>query len=74
MEEVIYTLLLARNIFTNFTQYLSLEAISNKAFDPAITENAILNFKDIVYKLMNYWTKIDKNDINQKMYLYTKMH
>ncbi len=50
---------------------MSLEAISNKAFDPAITENAILNFKDTAYKLMNYWTsKIDKNDINKKLSLY----
>ena len=48
---------------------MSLEAISNKAFDPAITENAILNFKDTAYKLMNYWTSIDKNDINKIIFI-----
>ena len=36
---------------------MSLEAMSDKAFDPATTEHAIIQFKSIAYKLMNYWAK-----------------
>ena len=34
---------------------MSLEAIAGKAFDPATTEHAIIQFKSIADKLMHYW-------------------
>ena len=41
---------------------MSLEAISGKAFDPAITEYALIQFKFIANQLMEYWFKKTKND------------
>ena len=41
---------------------MSLEAISGKAFDPAITEYALIQFKFIAHQLMEYWFKKTKND------------
>ena len=42
--------------------FMSLEAISGKAFDPAITEYALIQFKFIADQLMNYWIKKTKDD------------
>ena len=41
---------------------MSLEAISGNAFDPAITEYALIQFKFIAHQLMDYWSKRTKND------------
>jgi hypothetical protein len=41
---------------------MSLEAISGKAFDPAITEYGLIQFKFIAYQLIEYWFKKTKND------------
>ena len=42
--------------------FMSLEAISGKAFDPAITEYALIQFKFISNQLMNYWIKKTKDE------------
>jgi len=42
--------------------FMSLEAISGKAFDPAITEYALIQFKFIANQLMNYWIKKTKDE------------
>ncbi len=36
---------------------MTLEAVSDKAFDPATTEHALIQFEDIANKLMNYWAR-----------------
>tara|TARA_B100000902_G_scaffold201291_1_gene191809 strand:+ start:6397 stop:7350 length:954 start_codon:yes stop_codon:yes gene_type:complete len=45
--------------------FMFLEAITGKAFDPAITEYALIQFKFIADQLMNYWIK-KTNDDNLK--------
>lgn len=47
---------------------MSLEAISGKAFDPAITEYGLVQFKFIAYQLIEYWFKKTKNhDLKKKI-------
>ena len=53
--------------------FMSLEAISGKAFDPAITEYALIQFKFIADQLMNYWIKKTKDDdLNKKIPFFKK--
>ena len=49
---------------------MTLEAISDKAFDPATTEHAIIEFKDIANKLMNYWSSRKDDRLNKKLPLF----
>ena len=49
---------------------MTLEAVSDKAFDPATTEHALIQFKDIANKLMNYWARREDVRLNQKLPLY----
>ena len=52
---------------------MSLESISGKAFDPAITEFALIQFKFIAHQLMEYWFKRTKNDdLKKKIPLFKK--
>ena len=52
---------------------MSLESISGKAFDPAITEYALIQFKFIAHQLMEYWFKRTKNDdLKKKIPLFKK--
>ncbi len=47
---------------------MTLEAISGKAFDPAITEYALIQFKFIANQLINYWAKTTKDsDLKKKI-------
>tara|TARA_Y100000591_G_C21852352_1_gene712543 strand:- start:5882 stop:6829 length:948 start_codon:yes stop_codon:yes gene_type:complete len=46
---------------------MSLEAMSERAFDPALTENALIEFKDISYKLIHYWSTKSKNELSKKI-------
>ena len=49
---------------------MTLEAISDKAFDPATTEHAIIEFRDIANKLMNYWSSRKDERLNKKLSLF----
>ena len=51
---------------------MSLEAISGNAFDPAITEYALIQFKFIAHQLMEYWSRKTKDDNLKKKYLFLK--
>ena len=49
---------------------MTLEAISGKAFDPATTEHALIQFEDIANKLMNYWARREDVRLNKKLPLF----
>ena len=49
---------------------MTLEAVSDKAFDPAITEHALIQFEDIANKLMNYWARREDVRLNKKLPLF----
>ena len=49
---------------------MTLEAVSDKAFDPAITEHALIQFEDIANKLMNYWARLEDVGLNKKLPLF----
>ena len=49
---------------------MTLEAISGKAFDPATTEHALIQFGDIANKLMNYWARREDVRLNKKLPLF----
>ena len=49
---------------------MTLEAVSDKAFDPATTEHALIQFKDIANKLMNYWARRKDVRLNKKLPLF----
>ena len=49
---------------------MTLEAISGKAFDPATTEHALIQFEDIANKLMNYWARREDVSLNKKLPLF----
>ena len=46
---------------------MTLEAISDKAFDPATTEHALIQFENIANKLMNYWSKRGDDKLKKKI-------
>ena len=49
---------------------MTLEAVSGKAFDPATTEHALIQFEDIANKLMNYWNRREDMRLNKKLPLF----
>ena len=49
---------------------MTLEAVSDKAFDPATTEHALIQFEDIANKLMNYWARREDVRLNKKLPLF----
>ena len=49
---------------------MTLEAVSDKAFDPATTEHALIQFEDIANKLMNYWARLEDMSLNKKLPLF----
>ena len=49
---------------------MTLEAVSDKAFDPATTEHALIQFEDIANKLMNYWARLEDVGLNKKLPLF----
>ena len=49
---------------------MTLEAIMGKAFDPATTEHALIQFEDIANKLMNYWARREDVRLNKKLPLF----
>ena len=49
---------------------MTLEAVSDKAFDPATTEHALIQFEDIAKKLMNYWARRNDVRLNKKLPLF----
>ncbi len=50
---------------------MTLEAISDKAYDPATTEYALTQFKSIAFKLINYWgTASNDKSLNNKLPFY----
>ena len=49
---------------------MTLEAIAGKAFDPATTEHALIQFEDIANKLMNYWARREDVRLNKKLPLF----
>ena len=49
---------------------MTLEAVSDKAFDPATTEHALIQFEDIANKLMNYWARLEDVKLNKKLPLF----
>ena len=49
---------------------MTLEAVSDKAFDPATTEHALIQFEDIADKLMNYWARREDVRLNKKLPLF----
>ncbi len=49
---------------------MTLEAVSDKAFDPATTEHALIQFEDIANKLMNYWARCEDVRLNEKLPLF----
>jgi hypothetical protein len=49
---------------------MTLEAITGKAFDPATTEHALIQFEDIANKLMNYWARREDVRLNKKLPLF----
>ena len=49
---------------------MTLEAITGKAFDPATTEHALIQFEDIANKLMNYWARLEDMSLNKKLPLF----
>ena len=49
---------------------MTLEAVSGKAFDPATTEHALIQFEDIANKLMNYWARREDVRLNKKLPLF----
>lgn len=49
---------------------MTLEAISDKAFDPATTEHALIQFENIANKLMNYWSKREDDKLKKKLSLF----
>ena len=51
---------------------MTLEAVSEKAFDPATTEHALVQFEDIANRLMNYWARREDKRLNKKLPLYKK--
>ncbi len=52
---------------------MTLEAISGKAFDPAITEHALIQFKFIANQLINYLSKTTKdNDLKKRIPFFKK--
>ena len=49
---------------------MTLEAVSDKAFDPATTEHALIEFEDIANKLINYWARREDVMLNKKLPLF----
>ncbi|MDC0469139.1 sulfotransferase [Candidatus Pelagibacter sp.] len=49
---------------------MTLEAISGKAFDPAKTEFALIEFENTASKLINFWSGINDLNLNKKLPLY----
>ena len=49
---------------------MTLEAVSGKAFDPATTEHALIQFEDIANKLMNYWNRREDMRLNKRLPLF----